>query len=173
MVRGSPNPRYFGLPARLKKARKHAGLTRTALAYRVGGDQTTALDIEAGRRLPTVGTVARLAAGLGVSAGWLGFGLGEMVVEEPPATCEGMGTRLQAVRLERGHSKAALARMIKLSPPALANIENGAQSGVEVIAALAKALDISPAWLAFNQGPQVLPSRRRGPPPAQSSAPVG
>lgn len=173
MVRGSPNPRYFGLPARLKKARKHAGLTRTALAYRVGGDQTTALDIETGRRLPTVGTIARLAAGLGVSAGWLGFGLGEMVAEEAPATCEGMGARLQAVRIERGLSKAALARLVKLSPPALANIENGAQSGVEVIAALAKALGISPAWLAFDQGPQILPSRRRGPPPAQSSAPVG
>lgn len=172
MVRGSPNPLYFGLPTHLKKARKHAGLTRTALAHKVGGDQTTALDIETGRRLPTVGTVARLAAGLEVSAGWLGFGLGEMGVEESSATCDDMGARLQAVRIGRGFSKAALARMVKLSPTALANIENGAQSGVEVIAALAKALDISPAWLAFNQRPQVLPSRRRSRPPAQSSAPV-
>ncbi len=172
MVRGSPNPRYFGLPTRLKKARKYAGLTRTALAQKVGGDQTTALDIETKRRLPTVGTVARLAIGLGVSAGWLGFGIGEMASEESAATCRDMGARLQAVRVERGYSKAALARLVNLSPTALANIENGAQSGVEVIAALAKVLRISPAWLAFNEGPQVLPSRRRGHLPAQASAPV-
>lgn len=160
MVRGSPNPRYFGLPTRLRRARKYAGLTRTALAQRVGGDQTTALDIETNRRLPTVGTVARLATGLGVSAAWLGFGLGDMVTEEPPATCNGMGERLQSVRQGQGYSKAALARSVSLSPTALANIEKGAQSGVEVIAALAKVLRVSPAWLAFHQGPQVLPSRR-------------
>lgn len=173
MVRGSPNPQYFGLPARLKRARKFACLTRTALAARVGGDQTTALDIETGRRLPTVGTVARLAIGLGVSAGWLGFGLGEMESAKLQASCDGMATRLQSVRLANGFSKAALARMVNLSPTALANIERGSQSGIEVIAALAKALGISPAWLAFDEGPQVLPSRRRGRPPAQSAAPVG
>lgn len=173
MVRGSPNPRYFGLPTRLRKARKYAGLTRTALAQRVGGDQTTALDIEVNQRLPTVGTIARLAIGLGVSAAWLGFGVGEMAAQDPLATCDGMGARLQAVRVGQGYSKAALARLVKLSPTALANIENGAQSGVEVIAGLAKALQISPAWLAFNQGPQLLASRRRGRLPAQSSAPAG
>lgn len=170
MVRGSPNPRYFGLPARLKKARKHARVSRTALAERVGGDQTTALDIETGGRLPTVGTVARLANGLGVSAGWLAFALGEMDGPTQQAACDGMGARLQLVRVASGLTKAALARQAGLSPTALANIERGAQSGIEVIAALAKALGISPAWLAFNDGPQVLPSHRRGRPPAQSPA---
>ena len=172
MVRGSPNPRYFGLPTRLKQARKHAQLTRAALANRVGGDQTTAHDIEMGRRLPTVGTIARLALGLGVSAGWLGFGIGEMVSTAAMTACDGMGERLQSVRVASKLSKAELARVVDLSPTALANIEKGAQSGVEVIAALAKALGISPAWLAFNEGPQILPSRRRGRPPTQSSAPV-
>lgn len=170
MVRGSPNPRYFGLPERLKKARKHAQVSRTALAERVGGDQTTALDIETGGRLPTVGTVARLANGLGVSAGWLAFALGEMAGSAQQAGCDGMGARLQAVRIAHGLSKAALARRAGLSPTALANIERGAQSGIEVIAALAKALSISPAWLAFNEGPQLLPVSRRGRPAAQSPA---
>jgi transcriptional regulator with XRE-family HTH domain len=91
---------------------------------------------------------------------------------KPQASCDGMATRLQCVRLANGFSKAALARMVNLSPTALANIERGAQSGVEVIAALAKALGVSPAWLAFDEGPQLLPSRRRGRPPAQSAAPV-
>ena len=57
----------------------------------------------------------------------------------------------------------------RLSP----DLEKGAQTGVDVVAVLAQALRISPAWLAFNEGPQVLPSRRRGRSPAQSSAPVG
>src|ERR1700712_5236395 len=77
MVRGSPNPRYFGLPARLRKARKTAELTRKAVIQKVGGDQTAVRNIETGQRLPTVGTIARLASGLGVSASWLAYGLGD------------------------------------------------------------------------------------------------
>ena len=102
MVRGSPNPRYFGLPERLKKARKHARVSRTALAERVGGDQTTALDIDTGGRLPTGGTVARLANGLGVSVGCLAFALGEMGGSAKQAACDGMVARLHAVRIAHG-----------------------------------------------------------------------
>lgn len=39
MVRGSPNPRNFCLPARLRKARKQSGLTRKGVVQMVGGDQ--------------------------------------------------------------------------------------------------------------------------------------
>jgi transcriptional regulator with XRE-family HTH domain len=77
------------------------------------------------------------------------------------ATCDGMGARLQQLRVERGHTKAASARLVGLSPSTVADIEYGAQTGVEVIEALAKALYISPAWLAFNQGSRELPVRRR------------
>ena len=48
-----------------------------------------------------------------------------------------------------------------LPPSAYAKIEAGGQTGVEVIEALAKALSVSPAWLAFNQGPRELPKRHR------------
>ena len=161
MVRGSPNPRHLGLAARLRRARKTAGLTRTALALKVGGDQTTALDIETEQRLPTVRTIARLASALGVAAGWLAYGLGDMMADGPAVTTDGMAERLQAVRIERELTKAALARLVNLTPSTVGDIEKGAQSGVEVIEALAKALDVSPAWLAFNQGPQLLPKRRR------------
>lgn len=96
-----------------------------------------------------------------------------MAKDEPPPPPEGMGERLQSVRIERGLTKAALARLVGLSPSTIADLEKGAQTGVDVVAVLAQELRISPAWLAFNEGPQVLPSRRRGRSPAQSSAPVG
>lgn len=171
MVRGSPNARYLKLPARLRKARKTAGLTRMALAQRAGGGQTVSLDIETGQRLPTVGTLARLASALGVAATWLAYGLGEQYTDDPPATTDGMGARLATVRVEQGTTKAALARLVNLSPSALANIENGGQTGVDVVEALAKALNISPAWLAFNRGPRELPKRRRAAKPTAPAHP--
>jgi transcriptional regulator with XRE-family HTH domain len=80
-----------------------------------------------------------------------------------------MGARLQAVRVERGLTKAALARLVNLSPSSFAKIENGGQTGVDTLEALAKALGISPAWLAYGVGPQTLPSRRRAVPAVQPS----
>jgi transcriptional regulator with XRE-family HTH domain len=90
----------------------------------------------------------------------LGFGLGEKETDGPAATTDGMGVRLSTVRVEQGLTKAALSRLANLSPSSYAKIENGGQTGVDVLEALAKALKISPAWLAFGFGPQVLPSRR-------------
>ncbi len=36
MVRGSPNPLHFGLPARLRKTRKQSGQKRLVLGHKVG-----------------------------------------------------------------------------------------------------------------------------------------
>jgi transcriptional regulator with XRE-family HTH domain len=170
MVRGSPNPRHVGIAARLRKARRTAKFTRTGLDQKVGGTKGAILYIESGKRLPTVATVARIADALAVSAAWLAFGLGDMTTDGPIATTDGMGSRLRDVREERALTKAALARLVGLSPSTVADIENGAQTGVEVVALLALTLRINPAWLAFNDGPQVLPARRRGRPAAQSPA---
>jgi len=161
MVRGRPNPRHLGLPARLRKARKNAGLTRRALAQEAGGGNAIALQIETRKQIPTVGTIAKLSTALGVAAGWLAYGLGEQDTDSPSATSDGMGARLTTVRVEQGTTKAALARLVSLSPSALANIENGGQTGIDVLEALAKALAISPAWLAFAEGLRELPKRRR------------
>lgn len=161
MVRGRPNPRYLGLPVRLRKARKAAGVTRRALAQQAGGGNAIALYVETSQQLPTVRTVARLASALGVAAGWLAYGLGDMSADGTAATTEGIGARLAEVRIAQGLTKAALARAVKLTPAAVANIEKGAQPGVEVLEALAKALAVSPAWLAFSEGPRELPKRRR------------
>jgi len=169
MVRGRKNPLYFGLALRLKKARRESGLKRLHLAARAGLARATGRTIETGNRLPTVGTIVSLAGALDVSASWLAYGIGDMHINGAPATCDGMGTRLQQLRVEQGHTKAALARLVGLSPSTVADIENGAQTGVEVIEALAKALCISPAWLAFNQGSRELAVRRRAVTEAESA----
>jgi DNA-binding XRE family transcriptional regulator len=127
-------------------------------------------DIETAQRVPTAGTVARLASGLGLCAGWLAYGLGEPTLDGSPSHCEGMGARLQAVRIARGLTKAGLARLAGLTAPSITQIEAGGQSGIHVVEGLAQALGISPAWLAFDEGPQVLPLRRRRRPSAQSPA---
>ena len=72
-----------------------------------------------------------------------------------------MGERLSALRTERGLTKAALARQVELSPSTVADIEKGAQTGVDVLESLAKALGVSPAWLAFGEGPREIPKKRR------------
>lgn len=169
MVRGSPNPLHFGLPARLRRVRKHAGVKPSALSTKVSRDTEVAADIETGERIPTVATVARLASALGVAAGWLAYGLGEQLVSSSASTTDGMGARLAAIRTERGETKAALARAVGLSPSTVADIENGAQTGVDVLEALAKVLGVSPAWLAFGEGPMTLPSRRRARPAAAAN----
>lgn len=170
VVRGRPNPRHFRLPIRLKQALKRSGLTRRALARKAGVSDPLIGYLETGERLPTVGTVARVAFGLSVSAAWLAFGIGDGQAETGSNDTDGMGARLQATRIARGLTKAALARTVGLSPSAFAKIERGGQSGVDVVESLAQALKVSPAWLAFGQGVEVLPARRRARPPAQSPA---
>jgi len=167
MVRGRKNPLHFGLPTRLRRAREAAKLTPKAVVQKMGGDQATVRAIEQGARIPTVGTIARLAAALRVSPAWLAYGIDEAAAESAVGTCETMGVRLQTSREEKGLTKAALARLGGLSPSAFAKIENGGQSGIDVIESLAKALGVSAGWLAFGVGPQVVVSPRRGRPPTQ------
>jgi len=171
MVSGRKNPLFFGLASRLKLARRQAGLKRLPLAQRAGLATATARDVELGTRLPTVATVARIAVALGVSASWLAYGIGETENQDPSQSTDGLGSRLTALRAERGLSRTALARLCELSPRAITKIEAGGQSGVEVIESLAKQLGVSPGWLAYGVGPQEVPTPRRGRPPAHSSAP--
>jgi len=160
MVRGSPNPLFVGLPLRLRRTRKQCQITPSALGPKVGLHRGIATYIESGDRIPSVGTIAKLAAALGVSAPWLAYGLGDSA-PDPGASCDGMGQRLQTVRIERGLTKAALARMVELKAPSLSQIENGGQSGVDTVERIAKALGVSPGWLAYGVGPMLLPPRRR------------
>ena len=46
-----------------------------AVAQHAGGDKNASRDIESGQRIPSVGTIVKLAAALGVSAPWLAYGI--------------------------------------------------------------------------------------------------
>lgn len=161
----------MALPARFRKARNGAGLTRMALAQAAGCGQSVAVEIEDRQRLPSIATLARLASALQVSPSWLAYGLGDMKpTDDPDVERMDMATRLQAARSAAAMSRAELGRHTSLSPRAIAKIEAGGQSGVDIIELLAKALGVSPGWLAFGLGPQIVTSPRRGRPPAQSPA---
>lgn len=171
MVSGRRNPLYFGLARRLKQTRRLSGMKRLPLAEKAGLAAATERDIETGKSLPTVGTIARLASALGVPAPWLAYGIGDQTSDEQEAICDTMGARLKAVRIEQTISKAELGRLAGLTAPSITQIENGGQSGVEVVEALAQALGVSPGWLAYGLGPQVLPAPRRGRPPTLPAEP--
>jgi transcriptional regulator with XRE-family HTH domain len=160
VVRGSPNPKHFGLALRLRKARKQTGLTGMALAQQAGVSDAIVRYLETDQRLPTVGTIARLAAALGMSAAWLAFEVGEQSSEGIPASCDGMAERLQTARTDRGHTRTDLARLAALNPGSIAKIESGGQAGVDTVEQIAKALRVSPAWLAYGVGQRELPQRR-------------
>lgn len=161
VVRGSPNPRHWGLARRLKSARRLSKLTRMALAERGCVSEATVLYVETDQRIPTVETIARLASALSLSAAWLAFGLGEQDNAEAPASCDGMADRLRTARADRNQTRIELARSAELNPGTIAKIEEGGQTGVDTLEKLAKALRVSPAWLAFGVGPRELPPRRR------------
>jgi transcriptional regulator with XRE-family HTH domain len=71
-----------------------------------------------------------------------------------------MAERLHSARTDRGLTRIQLARLAELNPGTIAKIESGGQAGVETIEQLAMALGVSPGWLAYGVGPQVVKSRR-------------
>jgi transcriptional regulator with XRE-family HTH domain len=61
---------------RLESARKERGLSRQALGTLSGLTGQTVANIEVKGMIPRVDTAEMLARVLGVTAGWLGFGIG-------------------------------------------------------------------------------------------------
>lgn len=144
-----------------------------AVAQRAGCGQTIALEIEDRQRVPATDTLLRLALVLDVSASWLAYGMGDQQAPNMPQSHTAIGDRLRLVREGGSLSLAELGRRTGRSPRAIAKIENGGQSGIDVIESLAKALGVSAGWLAFGMGPQVVASPRRGRPPAQPASVTG
>ena len=68
-------PTAYGLGQRLVEARKAKGLSRQALGNAAGLTGQTVANIEVHGMMPRVDTVEMLARVLGVTAGWLGFGI--------------------------------------------------------------------------------------------------
>lgn len=75
---------------------------------------------------------------------------------------KGMRHRLKKLRKDRGLNPTALGRMAGLSRTAVSALEEGRSApNVETIERLARALGISPAWLAFGDGATELSMNHR------------
>lgn len=177
VVRGRKNPRYFGLASRLKRARKNTSLSFASVAEAAALTEANTvwhLEQKPGH-VPRLDTVEKIAYALGISPAFLAYGVEGECQKSTELRSQSVGARLQAIRLARGLSVLALAQRSQTSHTAVGNIERrGTVPTVATIEALATALGISPGWLAFGIGPQVLPSRNRpGQPTVQASEPGG
>lgn len=171
---GVKQPLWFGLSARMTQAREAGDLHRVQLSEMAGLAVTAARQIEASEIRPNVETVERLASALGVSPTWLAFGFdgfepwreriprkGEVERLPPkpdPAvrsfseSFRGMPERLRLALDTSGLSMRALARAAELSPQTIKLIADGRSVPlISNVEAIAKALSVSPGWLAFGE----------------------
>ncbi len=70
--------RCEGVAPRLRETRTARGLTMRALARAAGLTDTAVRSTETGASMPSIATVEAFAIALGVSPGWLAYGLGPM-----------------------------------------------------------------------------------------------
>lgn len=165
VISGRRNPLHYGLAERLKKARQQAKKTPNALSVAAGVASGVVSDVE-GRNVPRLDTAEKLARALGLSPAWLAYGIEGIgappPIEGAPLRCAAMGERLRALRQDRGLSLRALAEEAQLTAGGVGSIETGRTlPSVATAEQLAKALGISPAWLAYDEGPKVLPKPPR------------
>lgn len=162
VVRGRANPLHWKFPARLRKMRKAKGLSASALGLAAGLSKNSAILLDRAEKCPRVNTAEKLARVLGVSPAWLAFGLGEAAAsgEQGPLRCEGLAARAMEARNARRLSVRETDRMAGNAEGVVKSIEHGGMPALDTLEALAKALGVSPAWLAFGEGQQEMPMRR-------------
>lgn len=143
--------------------RKAKGLSSSALGLAAGLSKNSAILLDRAEKCPRVNTAEKLARVLGVSPAWLAFGLGESAASDGqgPLRCEGLAARAMDARNARRLSVRETDRLAGNSEGVVKSIEHGTMPGIDTLEQLAKALDVSPAWLAFGEGPMELPTRRR------------
>lgn len=158
VVRGRKNPLFTKLGVRLRRARKAAGLSGSALSLAAGLGRNTVAAIEDGGRLPRLPLLERLANALQIAPAYLAFGFRD-TAWEPAAElrCEGVAERARAAREARGLSVREAERVSGSSVGAVRALEQGGWPRVDTIEALANALGVSVAWLAYQTGPMEMP----------------
>jgi transcriptional regulator with XRE-family HTH domain len=155
---------HFGLAKRLKKARQAAGLARRPLDEKAGLSNGVVQRIEDEQTVPNSDTVERIAEALQVSPCYLAFGIETEFIPSTTLRSEGIADRLKQTRERAGLSKKALAEQAEISRGMVLYIEEGSTvPSVATAERLANALGVSPCWLAYGEGPEVLPKpvRRR------------
>lgn len=185
MPSGVKDPLWFGLPDRLLSLRMSADLGMISLGNLSGVSNPTIANTENRKTIPRVNTVEALAYALGVSPTWLGFGHdGDEPFRErirrsflhlpkdprpgQPQPCpyahKMLPQRLRDTLERAGLSLRALALAAGLSGPGVAKIENGESvPTLDNVEALARALGVSPGWLAFGVG-RGLDGKKHKPP---------
>lgn len=111
--------------------------------------------------MPRIHTTEQLARALGVSPAWLAFGI-ELPYE--PATelrSKSFAARLSEARRERGLSMRAVDKRAGISPGSTRSLEAGTMPSLDTLELISKALGVSPAWLAYGEGPRELVRRNR------------
>ena len=153
----------MGFPTRLKKARLTVGYNRQRLTQHAAiAGQSSIAEWEDKKRIPRLDAVEKIAYSLGLSPAFLAYGI-DADASQPTSSLhsEGVASRVRQMRIARGLSVLAVATAAGLSHTAVGNVERGTMPGLDTAEALAVALGVSPAWLAYGLGPMELPSRRR------------
>lgn len=170
MVRGKKNPAHVGFPARLRKARKAADVTRHKLSLSAGIASDGVNDLETGGRIPGIDTVERLALALNVSPCWLAFGKDQTGPVVEGLRCASLGQRVTEARLRAGLSGRALAAAAELSAPTVLRAEKALFfPRLDSVEKLATALRVTSCWLAFGLGPMQAPRRRHAERPSTAA----
>lgn len=172
LTRGRPNPLCWKFADRLRARRKASAFTTSGLALAAGLSKSTGSLLEDGPGSPRVNTVEQLARVLRVSPGWLAFGLGE---QESPAEpdaprCAGLRDRLRDVAEQRDLSLREVARRADAGEGVAVAVARGTMPSIATLEDLARALGVSPAWLAFGEGPREFPRRGGAARPAEQVA---
>ena len=161
VVRGRQNPLHWKFSERLKRARREKNLTADNLSVAAGVSNSAVSHLEAGARLPHLPTLERIANALHVSPGWLAFGADSPFEPLDGLRCSLLAERLRVARNERGWSLRELDRQAGVAVGASRSIEAGGMPTLDTIELVAKALQVSPAWLAFGVGSAEGKARRR------------
>lgn len=135
------------LGCELRRRRQDLGLTISALADRAGVSPSFVSEIEQGKKLPSLATLDRLAAVLGVGRGALVPPLGA----GPDAP--GLPERVRRARDRLGMTQDELAGAAGLSAAMISQIEAGlSQPSLDTIERLARVLCVTPCHLLV-EGP--------------------
>lgn len=181
VTRGKKNPLYQQVSRRLVHLRNAAELTLTELGDLAAVHHTTVFAIERAEGTSRISTIEQLATALGISPVYLAFGEdGHLRWKErhprfgldpdpPPAPAPAarpcpnlygtMGERLRLARAAKGLSMRALGRVAGCTVAAISLLEAG--TSVVLLSTcedLAKALDVSPGWLAYGIGAGPAPN---------------
>lgn len=165
VVQGSPNPRHFKFVHRLRLTRRERDLAPSRLSSLAGLSPDVVRNLESVGRVPRLETVERLASALGVSVGWLAYGIEPR--DPVPAVSGTFGERLRTARQARGLTQLQVAEQAEITAVVLGTFERERSTPqIDTAERLADALDVSPSWLSFGLGTMDAPPRRRKAPAA-------